>query len=112
MKLRREKPEPLRTLALYQRHWHDDGEHYRTSALLRHDGQWVVVSLDGEFRGEWQVTLHDRLEDARAAIIDWVGEPREVDASLVPGRIWERLNQWRDTGDLHADPHFPSSGTF
>jgi hypothetical protein len=99
VKMRRREPPPF--LALYQ-HF-DGGKRYRTAALLREDECWLAVCLDNEFRGGYEVTLHERLEDARAAIVAWVGEPREVTAEQVPGSVWRRLDHWRRTGDLDSD---------
>jgi hypothetical protein len=104
MRIGRSKSGLLPVLALYQVYWTDTADHYLTAALMRQAEEWLVVGLDGEFRGEWEITLHDRLEDARAAIVAWVGEAREVDASSVPAHIWERINQLRLTGSLAGDP--------
>lgn len=105
MGLRRPKPKPelLPVLALYQREWGRD--RYKTAALLRQENEWLVVGLDGDFRGEWKITTHELLEDARTAIVRWVGGGEyEVSSHEVPGQIWERINQLRLTGSLEGDP--------
>jgi hypothetical protein len=103
MRLRRTKFELLPVLAWYQRQ--SGRDRYRTAALLRQDDEWLVVGLVSEFRGEFKITTHHRLEDARAAIVRWVGGGEyEVTADLVPGQIWEQINQLRLTGKLEGDP--------
>lgn len=103
MKLTFSKPEPPPpVLALYQRFWQDEGR-YRTAALMRQDDQWVVLGVDNEFRGAWEATFHHRLEDARAAIVEWVGKAREVDQGKVPGSVWDKIDRYRRGDDLHSD---------
>jgi hypothetical protein len=96
-----------RILALYQRFWREgSSQHYVTAALLRQDKEWVVVAMDGEFRGAVEVSLHATLEDARDAIIRWVGEPREVtgSAGLIAPSVWAKLRYIALTGDIDSDP--------
>lgn len=103
MRLPFSRPEPLPVLALYQRFWHDEAsrlDRYHTAALMRHDNQWVVLCVTNEFRGEWEVTLHGHLEDARAAMVKWVGKAREVEEGRVPGSVWNKIDSYRRTGDI------------
>ncbi len=108
MRLTFSKPEPPPVLALYQRFWHDTSsgrpvDCCLTAALVRQNDQWVVLGVDNEFRGSWEVTFHDRLEGARAAIVEWVGEAREVDQHKVPASAWDKIDRLRRGGDLHSD---------
>jgi len=100
MRLIFSKPEPPPVLALYQRFCDDQ---YLTAALLRQDGHWVVLGVDGEFRGAWEVTYHESLEDARDAIVAWVGKAREVRSGAVPGSVMEKIDQLRMGGELPLD---------
>ncbi len=93
-----EQPPPV--LAFYQRFWHDSSggrtvDQYLTAALLRQDHQWMVLAVDGDFRGAWEVTFHHRLEDARDAIVAWVGKAREVSPSKVPGSVLDKIDRLR-----------------
>lgn len=74
-----------------------------TAALLRQEDQWVVLAVDGDFRGAWEVTFHDGLEEARDAIVAWVGKAREVGSTAVPGSVMEKIDRLRLGGDLHFD---------
>jgi hypothetical protein len=96
-----------RILALYQRFWHEDSEQrYLTAALLRQDDEWVVCAVDGEFRGDWSVSVHGTLEEAREAILEWVREPREITSEwgLMSSTVWARLRQVILTGTGAGDP--------
>lgn len=99
-------------VAVYQRHWHGarGDANYLTAAILRPpEGGFIVVGVDGEFRGAYSITSHATLEAARTQAIEWVGEPREVtsDRALVPKSVWLRLRTIILTGDPDVDP--PSS---
>ena len=99
-------------VAIYQRHRHGkrgDAD-YLTAAIVRPpEGRFIVVGVDGEFRGGHSITAHETLEAARTQVIEWVGEPREVtsERGLVPQSVWLRLRTIILTGDPNVDP--PSS---
>ena len=99
-------------VAIYQRHWHGErgDANYLTAAILRPpEGGFIVIGVDGEFRGACSITGHETLEAARTQVIEWVGEPREVtsERGLVPKSVWLRLRTIILTGDPEVDP--PSS---
>lgn len=96
-------------IALYQRFWHEEGQQeYLTAVIVKDSEGFKVIAVDGEFRGAYSITGHETLEEAREAVIAWVGEPREVGvrSGLVPQTIWLKLRTIILTGDAESDPPF------
>lgn len=81
-----EDPELEDVLTVYQRFAHDaDGRQlYRTAVIYRQpDRSFAVIGVDGDERGESEITTHERLEAARSSAIAWTQEAREVDWDAV-----------------------------